>query len=706
MSSYPIVLFSLLLISSIVAISSFESSFADEIVGTSTGFENSTILELKNIRGNTVNIDTVRIWLSEENEFKSFKTEQGWIGKNTPQGVIVFTSQKEVNPGEGVKFGIKTEQENPIINWKALDSKGEIISSASTTITKFETPQNKPELNQPQIITIKDESNFRFIPEKPTSNSDFRVVGENFVPNQSLDFYIENKLKKSIKVDSDGKILFTAKAPVTKNDERTEFILRDSGGNEKTLSIRIPLLENREIPDIIKLSLGNTPQQVKRGDTITLTGMATPNTTLTITSKHTNGNILAISTIEVGFNGKWNYDNLFSPDLELGQISIEVDDGKSTALRNIEVISAKLINISSIETMYEPGEKVTIDGTAIPNEEMSVIVEDSIGAEIFSRTVSVSDSGNVNFDVDIPRGAVEGTYVLLAFQGNEEGITIFGIGQEPEPILILRTSSLNFPSNENARVTIQGQPNAQVSIILIDSADREKFSDSLNLGPSGRVTYEVETVGLPAGAYTLNAKRGESSGSVVFTTGLKTGSGAISVQTTRDDYKLGEHVLILGNTGSINVLLDIIISNPDGTVIKKVETFSDRFGLFKIDNFRIPLDGEIGKWTVNAKSGGNFKETEFRVSGESTTLSILTDKNEYEPNELVNLSGTGARSSATITMKIFDAEGEKITELNINAKNNGDYITIWQIPADLEPGEYEITADDGASNTSTKFIIN
>ena len=706
MGSYSVALFSLLLISSIVLISSFESSFADEIIATSTGFESSTILELKNIRGNTANIDTVRIWLSEENEFKSFKTEQGWIGKNTPQGVIVFTSQKEVNPGEGVKFGIKTEQENPIINWKALDSEGEIISSASTTVTEFETPQNKPELNQPKIVTIKDESNFRFIPEKPTSNSDFRVVGENFVPNQSLDFYIENKLKKSIKVDSDGKILFTAKAPVTKNDERTEFILRDSGGNEKTLSIRIPLLENREIPDIIKLSLGNTPQQVKRGDTITLTGMATPNTTLTITSKHTNGNILAISTIEVGFNGKWNYDNLFSPDLELGQISIEVDDGKSTALRNIEVISAKLINISSIETMYEPGEKVTIDGTAIPNVEMSVIVEDSIGAEIFSRIVSVNESGNVNFDVDIPRGAVEGTYVLLAFQGNEEGITIFGIGQEPEPILILRTSSLNFPSNENARVTIQGQPNAQVSIILIDSADREKFSDSLNLGPSGRVTYEVETVGLPAGAYTLNAKRGESSGSVVFTTGLKTGSGAISVQTTRDDYKLGEHVLILGNTGSINVLLDIIISNPDGTVIKKVETFSDRFGLFKIDNFRVPLDGKIGEWTVNAKSGGNFKETEFRVSGESTTLSILTDKNEYEPNELVNLSGTGARSSATITMKIFDAEGEKITELNINAKNNGDYITIWQIPADLEPGEYEITADDGASNTSTKFIIN
>ena len=35
-----------------------------------------------------------------------------------------------------------------------------------------------------------------------------------------------------------------------------------------------------------------------------------------------------------------------------------------------------------------------------------------------------------------------------------------------------------------------------------------------------------------------------------------------------------------------------------------------------------------------------------------------------------------------------------------------NYLTIWQIPADIESGEYEMTADDGASNTSTKFTIN
>ena len=164
--------------------------------------------------------------------------------------------------------------------------------------------------------------------------------------------------------------------------------------------------------------------------------------------------------------------------------------------------------------------------------------------------------------------------------------------------------------------------------------------------------------------------------------------------------------MILGNTGAINVLLDITIIDPNGQVIKKIETFSDKFGVFKVDNFRIPLDGSLGEWVVNAKSGGNFKESEFSVSGEDEELSVMTDKTNYDVNELVNISGSGARFSATITIKIFDSDGIKIDELNITAKGNGDYLTIWQVRADTASGEYEMTADDGASNTSTKFTIN
>ena len=121
MSTFSVLVFPILLFSSIIFVSSFDTSFADEVTATSIGFEDSTILELKNSRGSTGDIDTVRIWLSGDNEFKSFKTEEGWMGKNTPQGVIIFTSQNEIAPGQSVKFGIKTVENNPVINWKALD---------------------------------------------------------------------------------------------------------------------------------------------------------------------------------------------------------------------------------------------------------------------------------------------------------------------------------------------------------------------------------------------------------------------------------------------------------------------------------------------------------------------------------------------------------------------------------------------------------
>ena len=58
---------------------------------------------------------------------------------------------------------------------------------------------------------------------------------------------------------------------------------------KKILSLRIQEIENRKIIELIKMTIGNTPQQVKRGETIAIEGMATPDTTLTFTSKKFRG---------------------------------------------------------------------------------------------------------------------------------------------------------------------------------------------------------------------------------------------------------------------------------------------------------------------------------------------------------------------------------------------------------------------------------
>ena len=706
MSSYSVVLFSLLIISSVILVSNFESSFAEKVIATSIGFEDSIILELKNSRGNTADINTVRIWLSGDNEFKSFKTEQGWMGKSTPQGVIIFTSQNEVKPGEGVKFGIKTTEKNPTINWKAVDKNGEVISFANTEVIISKTSNDKSELNEPEIIGIKDNSMFRLIPEQPSSNSDFRVVGENFVSGQSLDFYIQDDFKNTVKVDSNGRILFTSKTPKIVEDERVEFILQDSGGNEKSLSLRILNIDKREIPEIIKLSIGNTPKDVKRGETIIINGEATPNSTITVTSKLPDGDVLDTNIILVGTDGKWSYEKIFTPNLDLGNISIEVDDGIGRILRNFNVISAELINVYTEKTMYQPGDTVYFNGKALPNEEISISLENSVGGEIFSRSLSVNDSGNVDFEISISRDAVEGTYILYLFQTNGKGITTFGVGQEPEPILILTPLKLNFKINESVDVLIQGVSNGQVSLILIDSANREVFSDSINLGADGKELYEIDSDKLSSGSYTISAHRGESTDEARFTVGFTTGSGIITIQTTRAEYIQGEQILILGKTGTGNVILDITISGPNGNVIKRFETFSDQNGVFKIDEFRIPMDGKHGIWKIDAKSGGNFDQIEFEVIGTENEITVELDKDNYNLGEIININGSGAMGS-TITLKILSLEsGEKIDELNITPKSDGKYLTLWLIPTDIAVGDYEITVDDGLRNSSVKFTIN
>ncbi len=698
------VIFSIFLISSLIIISATDNVFAEEIVVKSTSFEDSTILELSNNRGNDVNVNTVRIWLSEDNEFKTFKTEQGWTGRNTPQGVIIFTAQNELNPGESVKFGIKTILENPVINWKAVDLEGNVISSASVKTQELNSDVNVS-INQPKSTGIKDESSFRFIPEKPSSGSSFRVIGENFVPDNNLDFYIGDDLTEKIHVDNNGRILFTSKLPEIKNDERIEFALVDSSGNEKILSIRIHEVENREFGNLIKLSLGNTQQEVKRGETIILQGMGTSGSTLTITSKEKSGDILAIETIQVPFNGKWEYEAVISPEIDLGTFSIQVTDGVNNILRNFEVISAKVINITSVQTKYEVGEKVYFEGTGIPDKDMSVILEDPVGTEIFSRSFSIDDSGRINFEIDIPRSAIEGTYVLMTFQDDEQGLTIFGVGQEPEPIILLRPTKLNFNAEERVDISIQGPVNSQISLIIIDSADREKISESINLGPDGKEIYSINVGELGSGVYSINAKRGESSGSATFTIGLSTGSGEITVQTIKEEYNQGDQILIIGKTEKPNVLLDVLIKDPNGKTIKNLRTFSGADGMWQVDNFRIPTDGELGKWEITAKSGSNFRLTEFLVEGKEVKIAVIIDKESYTASDYINISGSGARMGATVTVKIFDSNEQVIQILNINAKSNGEYTTMWVVPSSIETGEYTITVDDGATNSSIKFVI-
>ena len=680
-----------------------------EIIANSFGLENSTILELKNSRGNSVEIDSVRIWLSGENSFQSFKTEQGWMGKNTPQGVIIFSSQDLLKPGEVVKFGIKTSVEKPVINWKALDTNGNIIKTAQI-ITDTEITDVK-EIIQPKSVAIKDDSTFRLIPTKLSPGSDFRVIGNNFVPNQSLNFYINEKITNTFSTDSNGSFLITNQVPESTNAERTQFLISDSVGAETEISIRLTEQEKRTIGQSLQLVFDETPTTVKRGESITLQGVATPENTLTITSSQNTLGIISIETITTGSDGKWSFENLFSPELELETITIKISDGKDLIERNIDVISSKLIRINSEEPRYEPGDVITFTGNAIANTDLLYYLEDPKGSEIISDLITVDSSGIITFEIQTELSQMKGTYVLHANQGKENGISVVGLGEEPVEVIVVDSTKLNYNTNEKIKIQIQGQPNATVAIIILDDSSKEKISDTVNLGADGFHTYEIESNELSVGTYVVEVRHGKARGDTVFSIGLTQGSGVITMQTTKDEYNAGESILLMGNTGA-NSLLTLTLYNSEGTVVKQVEVFTSKNGAFQSDKFRIPNDPEIGQWSIKAKSGGNTAEHSFTVTKILEGVAVLVDKESrtYSLSEIITISGAGANPSTGVDIKFLDSGGNEISDkLTIYATSTGAYITSIPvaviIPSDLVPGEFTILVEDPLTSSSTTITV-
>ena len=351
--------------------------------------------------------------------------------------------------------------------------------------------------------------------------------------------------------------------------------------------------------------------------------------------------------------------------------------------------------------------EVKFVGTAIPNTQLSVIVEDSIGIEIFSKTIDIDSSGNVDFDVGIDDGNTEGTYVLFAFQGAEEAISVVGIGMQPEPVMIVNTSKLNYNAGSIVDLNIRGEAYSSVAIVVIDESDQTKINDSIELDVNGNFVYEIDSAEIGTGAFTVEVRHGVSRDDTVFTVGMSTGSGAIEFQTIKSEYTPGEQILVIGKTAN-SVILTVKINDPNGILFREFDIFSDRIGTFKIDDFRIPSNGLLGQWVINIGNEGNFTQEVFTVEGKSDIIQIKLDRENgtYNTKDMVAISGKNAVTGSTVIIAINDSFGTQVTELRISITDSGEYYTLWQIPKDLEVGTYEILVNDGFTDSSTSLIIN
>ena len=672
---------------------------AEEINVKSFALEETTVIELTNDSDEEVN--TFRIWLGSDFNFKSFKTEEGWSGEKTPQGVIIFTSSQTIKPGESVKFGVKTDKANAAINWKALN-KGDKQLDIGLVL-----PEELPKITQNTGEGISKESSFRIVPERPNVGSSIRVTGDNFGASQEFDFYINSKKIGIFETDEDGHFMTTMKIPEDQKAERVDFKVKDKEGEEKEISLRISETINR-IPTSqnIDLTIKGIPEVMHRGDFLEIFGTADPGSAVTVEVSNPEDEIINSRTAEVNSKGNWELaEPIIVPlDTPFGEYSATITDGRQSKVKQWNVESDKIIIITPDNLKYEPGETMKFEGIASPNAPIEITLEDPLGKELISDIIQVDDSGVIEFEFPTTQTSVKGTYTLIATQGNDKEFIFAGIGQLPTIPVNLEFDKLNYKASETAIISFTGKASDVISLLIIDPSDKPKEDAiPITLQEDATATYSLDLKGYSSGVYTAVINKGSTQNSEIFTVGLRTGSGEISINTTKEDYQPGDSILILGDTGS-NVLLTITMTDPEGNVIKTKDTFSDKNGKISESSFRIPSDGESGKWMINAKSGSNYDNIEFEVlaiAQEGMVVSTSESPKLDGVNDFINIHVFGAKH--TVNIEIVAEDGKLIEELEFPSSRAGEINQPWKIPTDMEPGTYTIKVYDAFNSAETTF---
>ena len=706
---------SIILLFSISLILTPLNGYAEEMDVKSVGLDETTIITLTN--DGAKEVKTFRIWLSQDTDFQSFKTERGWIGEKTPQGVIIFASSESIKKNESVKFGIKTDKSNPVINWKGLDETGSTIDTGVTVTTIIKSVIENPKIVDEENIKngngqIFSESTFRIIPDKPNVGSTIRVTGENFGVSQYYEFYIDNNKIGNFETDDSGNFMTTMIIPNKEIKDRVDFKVKNNQGEEKIVSLRLGNNENRITAAVDnKISINGINKIIHRGDVLEISGTATPGTAVITEIKDPEQIIINSRTAKVDGTGNWKLDTSISIpyDAPFGKYSITVSDGRNQSLKYWEIETDKIILINPTQIMFEAGEIIKFNGTAVPNQLIELMLEDNFGNEVISDILDIDDTGFVEFEYQTTENDdQEGTWTLIATQNDSKEFIYVGYGEIPTIPVNLEFNKMNYKASEKAIISLLGKPSTVLKMMVINPSGSIASEDILiELQEDGRATYELDLSSYGSGIYTAVVQKGNSQSSETFSVGLQLGSGPIDAKTTQTEYNQGERILLLGSTNP-NVLLEITLVNPQGMEIKKMEVPSKNDGTFTIDQLKIPSNAMIGKWKINVSSGSNLDIIEFEViSNDSKRMGITITEDIDIPGFGKNIKiSITANQKSSIIMNVIDVNGNQIGD-NSTCTPTADFKCeiLWTIPKDTIPGTYTVRVNDSIIVEEVDFEI-
>lgn len=763
---------------------SFPPAAYAAVTAQSVGYEKTTVVEFYNSGPETV--ETFRMWLSGGALFKSFKTEKGWTGARLPQGVLVFTAaggaggSSAAEPGQTVKFGIKTDTASPTVNWRALDGDGEEITLGATIASgppsriaaearaaaaaqraeeerieaerlaeeqrladerqRLEEEKRRLEeerrLQEQQALEAQQRqqeqqaaqepqdgvlagSEFRLVPGTPHVDATVRIVGEGFGPGQPLTAHMGEALLAQFTSDQSGRFVATAAIPQGTPADRVEFAVRDADGRSVAHSVRLAEVpggartDERPAPPLV---VEESPGRISIEGALLFRGTGDPDASITITIADAAGSRVTAQKVQVGQDGAWSYGMLMPASAGVGNYTAVITDGITSEERSWQVADDARVTLEPSKTRYEPGDTMRFAGRAAHGEAIAATIENPRGVEIYSESVNVTESGDFSFGLPTTVDSIEGTYIAFAFQGDDSATAHAGLGEPPKAHLAVRSDRLNYQAGDLAVFAVDGPPGATVTLTVLHDKD-EMFASAGVLNSAGRFEYPLDLFGYESGVYTAVVSHATSQDSALFSVGLAEGSGQLTIQATKQKYKRGEPLLLLGTVDNADrVLVTLTLIDPGGETVSSRQIITERGdttprdgeepkGKISVDTLRVPSTAAAGEWTVRVESGSNFKETRFEVVEESDdSITLFIEEFRYLPERGIDaLQFRVIGADDPITIAVIGPGGEEVgDELRLPGRS-ADYQSLWPVPEHLERGEYTMSATAGRHTTNATF---
>ena len=711
MMKYPVIgaCTAVLLIFSIFTLLSISNVNAEEEISVDAkGYENTIIIEFEN--ESTSKIQTVRMWPGGEVTIESFKSEPGWGGGKYSDGkLVIFTATNTLNPGESVKFGIITSERVNGVNWKVLDVNDNDIATGKAAIGAISETTSSFVEEEGKIIEEAKETGGalygtkKFIPDRIRVDSDVRLIGSEFQPEENLKLYLDSTILKSIKTDKQGNFMATIHIPDTEA-KTSEFIIKDEDGNLQTTNVNIGEANNRFLKSS-KFQVSNIPVEVNYDETLIISGKAYPKTAVVLAFEDSNRVLEKIRVVTANSNGEWNFEELIDRSELVGEKFVIISNNENQTVKNLTMKSGSLLELSIPKTRYNTGENISITGTSEPNKNTTLWIKDSTKKIILYDVITSDGKGELSYNLAIDDSFISGTYSIIIKQEDDSDAILFGINQYPTLNIIGLMDKTNFALNSKANLNIVGPPSSKISITLLDSNDSIKQTASAMTSSLGKTRYVIDFDGLSSGIYRAVISLQNTQDALKFSIGIEAGSGEITLNTTKDNYAPGESILLIGKTGA-NARITVTLYDPSENISSKTEIFSDSSGNFFTEDLGIPSDGSFGDWKITAHSRLDNSSHEISVGlPTEASLTLEIEESNFTFGDTITIKGTGKSDAARIHITITYENGEEIATLETPITSDGTFSLPWQIPDDIDVGTYTIEVSDSENSDTAEIFI-